>query len=277
MPFDPYQILGIDRHANEDEIRQAYRRLARELHPDLNKSTSDEERFKELGLAYAVLNDPERRRLFDRFGDASLSPHFDPRLARDETPTNGAYQVDHEEGQRVTDRDILVPLEIKLTTAIAGGQLRVSTPAGGALTVSVPPGVESGHLIRCQGRGRPGRAGSGPGDLLYQIRVKSHPYLRREGRDLVLELPITVGEAHFGAQIKIPTLEGWLTLRVPPASRGGERLRLRGKGSADGKGGRGDLYVHLCVRLPDRISSAERTIERLAALYSTPVREGLDL
>jgi curved DNA-binding protein len=271
VPFDPYQILGIGRHANEDEIRQAYRRLARELHPDLNKSTSDEERFKELGLAYAVLSDPERRRLFDRFGEASLSPHFDPSSLDD------PYQVAPEESYHVSDRDILVPLEIKLTTAIAGGQLRVSTPAGGALTVAVPPGVESGHLIRCPGRGRPGRAGSAPGDLLYQIHVKSHPYLRREGHDLVLELPITVGEAHFGARIKIPTLDGWLTLRVPPASRGGERLRLRGKGSADGTGGRGDLYVHLCVRLPDRISSAERSIERLAALYSSPVRAGLEL
>jgi curved DNA-binding protein len=271
VPFDPYQILGIDRRADVDEIRQAYRRLARELHPDLNKSTSDEERFKELGLAYAVLNDPERRRLFDRFGDASLSPHFEP------PSPGGAYRVEPEEEHRITERDILVPLEIKLTTAIAGGQLRVSTPAGGALTVVVPPGVESGHLIRCPGRGRPGRAGSAPGDLVYQIRVKPHPYLRREGRDLVLELPVTVGEAHFGARIRIPTLEGWLTLRVPPASRGGERLRLRGKGSADGKGDRGDLYVHLCIRLPDRISSAERSIERLAALYSRPVRDGLEL
>lgn len=268
MPFDPYQILGIDRRATEDEIRQAYRRLARELHPDLNKTTSDEEQFKELGLAYAILNDPEQRRLFDQFGEASLSPHFDPCPA-DEPSAD----VD----RRVSDRDILVPLEIKLTTAIAGGQLRVSTPAGGALTISVPPGVESGHLIRCPGRGRPGHKGAGPGDLLYQIRVKPHPYLRREGCDLVLELPITIGEAHFGAQIRLPTLDGWLALQVPPRSRGGERLRLRGKGPSDGRGGRGDLYVHLCVRLPDRISSAERSLERLAALYSCSVREELEL
>jgi DnaJ-class molecular chaperone len=331
VAFDPYLTLGVDRDADDDAIRRAYRRLAREYHPDLNKSPGAEERFKAVGQAYAILSDATRRRLFDRFGEASLRASFDPgqpptgqpprepaqpprepeqpprepeqprtarpRTARPRTarprparprpapPPRGPAEPprgtrDGEGGDGVDgvdgEVDILVPLEIDLGTAIAGGALRVETPGGATVTLQIPAAAETGHRLRCPGRGRPGKRGGKPGDLIYELRIAPHPYFRREGLDLVLELPVTLDEAHYGAQIKIPTPDGWVRIRVPEGSRGGEVLRLRGKGIA-GHRGRGDLHVHLCLRLPERLQSADRLLERLSGLYSGPVREGLEL
>lgn len=265
MSTDPYSILGVERSASDDEIRQAYRRLARELHPDLHPGRDSEEAFKALGLAHAVLSDAERRRLYDQFGAASLEPGFEPpgRVAPGPARSSGSG-------------DLVVPLEIDLSAAITGGPQRVEAPTGATLTVEVPPDARSGQQIRLPGRGRPGRQGARPGDLCCEIVVRPHPFFQRQGRDLVLELPVTIDEAHHGAQIEIPTLDGWARIRIPKGSRGGERLRLKGQGIGS-RQGRGDLLVHLCVRLPERLQSAERILERLGGLYSGPVRQGLKL
>ncbi len=173
--------------------------------------------------------------------------------------------------------DVHAPLEIDLLTAIHGGEVKLTAPAGGALSVHLPPGVQSGYQLRMKGRGRAGRRGGMPGDLFLEVVVLPHPYFRREGYDLVLELPVTIPEAHQGASVQIPTLEGWVRVPVPAGSRGGERLRLRGKGLPDEDGGRGDLYVHLSVRLPERLDAAGRALERLAGLYSEDLRADLHL
>jgi curved DNA-binding protein len=293
VSFDPYQVLGLDRQASTDEIRQAYRSLARKYHPDINKEPGAEERFKELGQAYSVLSDEHRRALYDEFGEDSLSLQFDPHEARrqrrhpsrreesraGEPPARRAAPPSTEHGPvgEKTDADVRAPLEIDLGLAIRGGELSVPSPLGGAsLTLSLPPGVESGYQLRVRGRGRPGIRGGRPGDLYFEVHVQPHPFFHREGLDLHLELPLTIAEALHGATIDIPGVDGWLRLPVPAESHGGERLRLRGKGLCDADARRGDLYVHLCVRLPDRLDAAARSLDRLAGLYSRPVREGLD-
>lgn len=289
MSFDPYRILGVEQTATTDEIRHAYRALARRYHPDLNQDPDAEEQFKELGQALSVLTDQKRRELFDRYGEASLQAHFDPHQAAAEPPGPGRRQHPGEAwteattsprspGPPLSDLDVVVPLEIDLLTAITGGEARGSSPhSASSLRVPIPAGVETGHCVRLQGRGRPGRGGRPPGDLLFEIRVQSHPFFHRDGVDLILDLPITIEEAHLGARIQIPTLEGWLGVRIPPNSRGGERLRLRGRGLPLGQGLRGDLHVHLCVRLPERLDAAGRLLQRLSALYVEPVRAGLHL
>jgi curved DNA-binding protein len=301
VPFDPYQVLGLGQQASPEEIRQAYRSLARKYHPDINRAPEAEERFKELAQAYSVLSDEQRRALFDEFGEAALSTQFDPHEARRSrrpapagrreeprprpTPASGGEPrprvtlVPSGQGPigDQTEADVSSTLEIDLGLAIRGGELTVPSPLGGAsLTLSLPPGVESGHQLRLRGRGRPGVRGGRPGDLYFEVRVQPHPFFRRDGLDLYLELPLTIAEALHGATIEIPSLEGWLRLPIPAESRGGERLRLRGKGICDADGRRGDLYVHLCLRLPDRLEAATRSLDRLASLYSRPVREGLD-
>lgn len=296
MPVDPYQVLGVSRDATADEIRQAYRALARKYHPDINKAEGAEDRFKELGQAFSVLSDEKHRALFDEFGDEALSSQFDPRAARrrdragaEQTTRRAATRpgARRAAAERFTPRhtapagdssDIVAPLEIDLATAIHGAELTVPSPLGGAsLMVGVPPGAQSGQQLRVRGRGRVGSRGGRPGDLYLEIVVLPHPFFRRDGCDLHLELPVTVNEAHEGATIEIPSLDGRLRLPVPAGSRGGERLRLRGKGIADGEGGRGDLYVHVCLRLPDRLDAAGRAIERMAGLYSESVRRDLRL
>jgi curved DNA-binding protein len=297
VPFDPYQTLGVPRWATDDEVRQAYRALARKFHPDVNKSPGAEDHFKLLGQAYSILSDPGRRALFDEFGEASLSIQFDAERARAERagqdrgpgqrrraraessrgdPGTGS---EPEPGRRANDSsDVVSQLEVNLLTAIEGGELRIDSPIGGApLRVQLPRNVESGHQLRLKGRGRAGRRGGMPGDLLLEVVVRPHPFFRREGRDLVLDLPVTLTEAWQGATVEVPSLDGWIRVPIPAGSRGGERLRLRGKGIPDEQRGRGDLYVHLSLRLPDRIDSAGRALERLATLYSEDVRSGLRL
>ena len=297
VPFDPYLVLGVDRSATLEEIRQAYRALARRYHPDLNRSPDAEDRFKELGQAFAVLNDPERRRAYDRWGAASLQAGFEPGSARSSAepapPRRGrprpsaarepAQWADDEAegpevlGPRPSELDLVVPLEIDLATAISGGEVRARSPHGAVLALRIPSGVETGYQIQLKGRGQVGRGGRPPGDLYFEVHVQPHPFFHREGIDLVLDLPITIDEAQAGARIQIPSLEGWIRVRVPAGSRGGERLRLRGKGLSAPGGGRGDLHVHLCIRLPERMESIAHLLDRIGHLYAEPVRAGLRL
>lgn len=293
MAFDPYQLLGVSRSAGDDEIRQSYRSLARKYHPDVNKSPGAEDHFKLLGQAYSILSDSKRRALFDEFGEESLSIQFDAEQARAEraqrarpdgrAPRRGrpAHDGSPPEEARpergAESSDVVSQLEVPLLTALEGGELRIDSPIGGApLRVQLPANVAAGHRLCFKGRGRAGRRGGPPGDLYLEVVIRPHPFFRREGRDLVLELPVTVAEAWHGASVEVPSLDGWIRVPVPARSRGGERLRLRGKGIPDGHG-RGDLYVHLSVRLPERIDPAGRALERLAGLYSEDVRAGLRL
>ena len=339
MAFDPYGLLGVHSSASREEIRQAYRSLARKYHPDVNPSPEAVEHFKEVGMAFAVLNDEPKRALFDEFGEESMHLNFDPvaarqrrqRKARPRKAPPGARartgrggprprrsgasarraqpQPQHQQrpqpqAPRHRDRpqprrggqpppeprprqapmgdprssDVVAPLPVDLATALSGGQLRIPSPVGGAmLTVRVPAGVQDGFRIRLVGRGRPGRSGAKPGDLHLEVAISRHPHFHFEGDDLVLELPVTMGEAHFGAEVEIPTPDGWLRMRVPPGSLGGERLRLKGKGKVLPGGQRGEMYVSLSVRLPQKLGAAARSLDHISQLYPDSIRKDLKL
>ena len=345
MAFDPYGLLGVNSSASREEIRKSYRALARKYHPDINPSPETAERFKEMGMAFAVLNDDAKRALFDEFGEESMHINFDPDRARhrrrrtaqqasrsprqgergaarprrgtapprrgappprrgtappgqntmppgpsvaprrDQVPERGPQQGPGRvrssgPAPAATRRssDVVAPLEIEFGLSLRGGELHIPSPVGGAmLTVRVPPNVQHGHRIRLVGRGRPGRGGARPGDLYLEVHVARHRYFHLEGDDLVLELPLTVGEAHHGTEVEIPTPEGWLRIRVPGGSCGGERLRLKGKGKLLASGQRGEMYVQLSVRLPSRVGAATRSLDHINQLYTEPIRPALKL
>jgi curved DNA-binding protein len=168
--------------------------------------------------------------------------------------------------------------ELDLGEALRGTERQVKAPAGDrTVTVRIPPGADTGSRLRVAGLGLPGRAGGPPGDLVIEVRVRPHPYFRREGLDLHVTLPVTVDEAYSGATVDVPTVEGPVRLKVPPRSQGGQKLRLRGKGVRR-EGATGDLYAELQVHVPDRddprFSEAARAAQ---AAYSKPMREGITL
>jgi curved DNA-binding protein len=173
VSFDPYDLLGVTPAATADEVRRAYRILARRYHPDINKDETAELQFKELSRAYSVLGDARRRALFDEFGEASLNVEFDPERARSQR-FRGAGQAQPEvRGRRSDARDVTAQLEIDGTRATAGGRIRISSPVGGgALTVVIPPGTVDGARLRLPGKGLAGGPGCRPGDLFVVIRVR---------------------------------------------------------------------------------------------------------
>ena len=302
---DLYAVLGVARDADADAIKKAYRRLAGELHPDRNPGDDRaEERFKDVGLAYAVLSDAEKRRDYDEFGEIALEPSFDAAKAR--AFGNGPFGVGGFPGgvrfestgeggfagglgglfeelfgqgarasMQMRGADLETTIELDFVEAALGCERSVAfirPAADGApgeresLKIRIPPGVEDGGRIRLAGKGAPGLGGGPPGDLHARVRVHPHRFFRREGRDLHLEVPVGVTEAVLGTEIEIPTLDGHVTLRVPAGTDGGSKLRLRGKG-IKGAGGRapGNLYVTIRIRVPRSLDpDARRRYEELA-------------
>ncbi|HUH05655.1 MAG TPA: DnaJ C-terminal domain-containing protein [Kofleriaceae bacterium] len=307
-----YDILGVAKTAADSDIRGAYRKLARKYHPDVNPGdTAAEDRFKKVAAAYEVLSDDARRKAYDEFGEESLKGGFDPDKARAYQKwqqqrsrgaepfaggmggggwrraggAGGGFDFDLDElfgGRRARPRaargpDVHAMVDMDLEQAIKGGEVSLEVPGRKPISVRIPPGADDGSIIRLRGKGGAGASGAPAGDLVIETRVRSHPFVRREGQDLFMRLPVTLAEAYSGATIEVPTFDGPVKLRVPPLSQPGQKLRLRGKGVSR-KGTSGDLYVELDVRLPDR---ADPTLaEALRAsqdAYSTPVRKELEL
>ena len=290
---DYYEVLGVPRDADQDAIRRAYRRLAREYHPDLNSDSDAEERFKELGEAYEVLSDTEKRQRYDRLGARW-------REAERETPDESFEEFFTDEGfgdgtgaqfgedlfealfggraGRATGplrgRDHEALLELSLEDALAGGRRRL-TLDGRAVNVNFPAGVREGQLIRLAGRGGEGRGGGPPGDLFLRVALKPHPRFRRRGdHDLDVDLPITPSEAALGATVDVQTLNGTARVRVPAGSSSGRRLRLRGRGLPKRGGGSGDLHAIVKIVVPKELSDRERELyEQLAESSSLEQRE----
>jgi len=318
MQRDLYEALGVKRGASDDEIRKSYRKLARKYHPDLNpEDKGAEERFKEVAVAYEVLSDSKKRKNYDEFGDDALNPNFDAERAKQyrqwggsgarwspaggpgagRSPFGGGVNLEDLFGDlfnargggfgragRVRGNDITSKMEIHLLEALRGTKVtfRIQGVERGDLstvTVTVPAGVADGDKIRLAGKGEPGLGGAPPGDLLLMVAVKAHPQLTRRGDDLVMTLPITVPEAVLGASVSVPTLDGEVTVKVPPRSQTGQKLRLKGKGARNRKAKKsGDLMLVLEVRAPDdgedELDEAAKALEEH---YASDVRANLKL
>jgi curved DNA-binding protein len=305
---DLYAVLGVPRDASEDQIRKAYRQLARRYHPDVNPNDkAAEERFKEISYAYDVLSDSEKRSRYDEFGAESLASGFDPEQARAwrrwsegarRSPVHETFEeIDLEDlisrlgglgglggaaraqgfrGPR-RGRDLHAEVEVPFADVVLAREVRLAPAGRSALRVRIPPGAEDGTRVRLAGQGEPGASGAPPGDLYLTLRVRPDPLFRRDGDDLSFDLPVTVPELVLGASVEVPTPEGSATVRIPPHSRPGQRLRLRGKGATRRGGERGDLYVRLVAELPaGRDDELEEIAKRMEPLYgSSDVRAGL--
>lgn len=262
---DPYETLGVARTATEAEIRSAYRKLAKQHHPDLNPGKPEaERRFKEASVAYGLLGDAEKRARFDRgeidASGAERAPQRD--FYRDYAQAAGrakyrredafedvdlesllaeALRAQRRQGAGGRGADVQYTLTVGFLDAAGGTVKRIAMPDGKTLDVRIPAGVEDGQVLRLKGQGMPGAGPKAvPGDALIAIQVAPHPAFRREGNDVILELPVTLKEAILGAKIDVPTAKGPVSLTIPPNSNATTRLRLKGRGIADG-----DQYVVL--------------------------------
>ena len=297
-----YDALGVSRAATADEIRSAYRKLARELHPDLNPGdAAAEERFKKTAFAYDVLSDPDKRARYDEFGRPGLQPGFDPektraymRFQRDgaRNPFAGNFPGGLGANFRIEDlfgdfagfdratrggrrggprrgRDLETELEVDLLDAALGREVRFAAPGRAPLRVQLPPGAQEGIRIRLAGQGEAGSGRGSTGDLYLVLRIRPHPFFRRRGDDLELELPTTLPELILGAEVQVPTPDGVATLRIPPGSQPSQRLRMRSLGARQRDGrGRGHLLVRLSPVLPESGAELDAVARQLEALYA---------
>lgn len=310
VPFrDYYEILGVSRDAPQEKIQAAYRKLARKYHPDINKSPDAEEKFKEIGEAYEVLKDPEKRKKYDRlganwkagqdftpppgegihfnfwstgsgaetggthFGASGFSDFFETLFGREYRrsgarrsgtagPFSGAWMQDGQDQE--------AKLDITLEEAFRGGirsitlQTQEMAADGSVQTksksyeVKIPPGIRTGQKIRLSGQGKPGLGGGRPGDLYLKVNIKPHPKYRVEGKDIYYRLPITPWEAALGGKVDVPTLDGVVSVKIPPGTSSGRKLRLKDKGMPNPKGRPGDFYVELEIEVPKELSREEK-------------------
>ncbi len=272
---DPYTVLGVARTASDDDIRKAYRRLAKECHPDLNPGdTAAETRFKEISQAYALLGDKDQRARYDRGeidgsgqekaaagGGGHSWRHY---ANRGEGGAHKYWRTGRGGGQDFDDMDDIfsdlfgdkrgaaIPggdkryrLTVTFVEAANGVAKRVTMPDGQELEVKIPAGLQDGQVLRLKGKGKPGLNGGPAGNALITVTVAPHPHFTRDGNDIHLTLPVTLAEALTGGKVSTPTLTGRVTLTVPPHSNTGTRLRLKGKGINGA-----DQYVTLAVHLP---------------------------
>lgn len=297
MATDPYALLGVEKTASAHEIQKAYRRLAKKLHPDLNPGDKTaEEKFKDVSAAYDILGDAEKRGRFDRGEiDATGAERPRQRYYRDYAQTAGAENpyasdagfadfaehADFENAQDIFSEifrregmarrqrrgaDVRYHLAVDFMDAVNGANRTVKLADGTSLDVTIPPGVETGQLLRLRGKGMRSPGEGQPGDALIEIEVHPHAYFRRDGDNISLDLPITVGEAIIGAKIRVPTPGGPVNMTIPKGSNSGKTLRLRGKGIPRGANERGDVYVTLKIMLPDQPDSE---LENFISRWST--------
>lgn len=380
MAKDYYEILGVKKDASKEDIKKAYRKLARKWHPDINPGDKEaEQRFKEISGAYDCLGNDEKKKLYDEFGEDGLRAGFDEKKAREykqwgaygqdaayeggaggqgfgryqsyedmfgDLFGRGGFEGDFRTGGASRGRDIESEITIDLLSSLkgfetelslqkmkacpgcngsgidpssamtkcgtCGGSGRVNVAQGpiqftkscpecnghgstgrpcsqckgtghalatDRIRVNIPQGVKEGSRVRLAGKGEQGFNGGQPGDLYLIVHVKEHPFLRREGDDLFMEIPITVGEAVKGGSIEIPTIDGRIKVKVPPNSQSGQTLRLKGKGAMNMKTKtRGELMVKLVVKVP-RTDDSEvlEAAEKIDGFYKEDLRGNIIL
>jgi DnaJ-class molecular chaperone len=274
---DPYQVLGLTRSASAEEIKQAYRKLAKQFHPDLNPGRPDiEQRFKDVSGAYNLLSDPEKRGRFDR-GEIDANGN--------ERPLHRAYSgggrsagaggdfggFDAEDlfsdlfgagrrrggagaggGFKQRGTDIAYSVTVPFTEAALGTKRRINLSTGKSIDVAIPPGTEDQQKLRLKGQGIAGMGGGPAGDAIIEVHVEAHPFFVRKESDIHLELPISLPEAVLGAKLDVPTPTGSVRMTVPKGANTGTVLRLKGKGARRSDKSHGDEYVTLKVVLPER-------------------------
>lgn len=296
---DYYGILGLERNAGAEDIKKAYRKLARKYHPDVSKEKDAEEKFKEVSEAYETLRDDEKRAAYDRLGQRSAGQDFrpPPEWWREFAGAD-AGQADFGEmdlsdllaglrhgfgarrgaehfAMRGQDFEASVPITVEQAYHGTEVSLDLTVPEYGedgfarrvprTIKARIPKGATEGQKLRLPGKGAPGFGGGEPGDIYLNISLAPHPLYRVTGHDVYLDLPVAPWEAALGASIDVPTLAGPVRLRVPPRSRGGQKLRLGGRGLPKPGGGHGDQYAILQVAMPPTLSEAEKKLfEQLA-------------
>jgi DnaJ-class molecular chaperone len=276
MGDDPYATLGVAKGASEEDIRRAFRKLAKELHPDISSGT--EERFKKVSGAYEILGDPEKRRAFER---GEIDGRGDPRhpgfrqYARGGARAGAGAGFDNDfsfgdifsevfggPGQRAGARsnfaskgqDVRYTLEVDFIESVTGATKRVTLPGGGTLDLNVPAGVADAQVLRLKGKGSRGAGAGESGDALVEIRVRAHALFKRDDDDILLDVPITIDEAVLGAKVEVPTISGRVQLTVPKGTNSGRVFRLKGKGvKSAGRTEPGDQLVTVRIVLPETI------------------------
>lgn len=309
MSENLYNILGVSRNATEDEIRKAYKKLARENHPDVKPDDkSAAERFRQVQDAYSVLGDEKKRKQYDQFGttfrdgagtqswNTGTGPIDLGDIFGGQFGGGGGASIDlgdlfggafggggrqRRAARPAKGQDVKTEITVPFHVAAEGGNHELTVSNDGKterLTAKIPAGVASGSVIRLSGQGHPGRHGGPAGDLLVTITVAAHPYFRRDGNNVLIDVPVTVSEATLGAKIDVPTMsEGSVVVTIPPGASSGTKLRLREKGFPIQKTGkRGDQFVVVKVAVPDQLSDRARELfEELAEATPLSPREDL--
>jgi len=278
---DYYKILGVDRKASERELKQAYRKLARQYHPDVNPGDkSAEERFKQINEAYEVLSDKENRQKYDKYGEQWQHAEQFEKARQQQAPgwdfsqqggrrvyygegdfgslfedLMGGFRFDRGQAQPGRPQSQEHPVEVTLEEAYRGTTRTLSFADGKRLEVKVPAGVRTGSRVRLAGKGARG------GDLYLIVTVKPHPTFERRGDDLYVGVSVPLAVAMLGGEVKVPTLKGKVALKVPPETQNGRTFRLAGQGMPHlGKSSRGDLMARVRVVLPDKLSAEEKEL-----------------
>jgi len=291
---DYYKILGVERSASEDDIKKAYRRLARKFHPDVSKEKNAEERFKEIGEAYEVLKDKDKRAAYDRLGQHGAGEEFRPPPGWGEQYARGGggFQYSNVDlgdlfadlfgggrqrgqstaGFAIPGDDYEATVQLDLEQAYRGTEVALNLDATDydahgmprrarkTITVRIPKGATDGQKLRVPGKGGPGFNGGPAGSLYLEIHLRPHPLYKVSGHDLYLDVPIAPWEAALGAQVEVPTLEGTVRLKIAPGAASGQKLRLAGKGLPKPDGSSGDLYAVLQIVNPPALSAREREL-----------------
>jgi DnaJ-class molecular chaperone len=322
MSEDYYKTLGVARNASRTEIQKAYREKARLFHPDLHPDDQGaKQKFQEVQAAFDVLNDPEKREMYDRYGSSfetrrtGAGPR--PDGGRTWAGPGGEFEFNFDEGgfrQFFGDRfedspfdlgevlrqarrggaaakgrgagaarhgaDLAQDIEIPFATSISGGEVQLSVQRQSGrvetITVKIPPGVEDGKKIRLRGQGEAAPKGGTAGDIILTLHVAAHPCFHRQGANLVVRVPVTLGEAANGAKLDVPTPAGTVSLHLPPGTSSGTKLRIRGKGVAMRDAAAGDLLAEIQIVLPKGLSEADRrTLAEIDQRYPQDPRASL--